>query len=137
MSRYCTVKTLFKDGQALVAALMETSGWKVEQVEVHDTPQHLYGYKGDKRKEKAHIIIRQKHVGDYSNDIGFIQHEDGNYEAIVSAYDSSKYGEAWRAKLKGNYAYQKVHRDMAARGRSVSREMLTNGRQRITVTGYR
>lgn len=137
MSRYCVIKTLFKDGQALVSALMEMNGWTIKQVEVHSTPQPLFGYHGDQRKEKAHIIIRRKHIGNASNDIGFLQHEDGNYEAIVSEYDSNKYGEAWRGKLKSNYAYQKIHRDMTARGRSVSREMLPDGRQRVTVTGYR
>lgn len=42
MSRYCVVKTIFMDGDALVDALIETSQWTAEQIEVHDNPQHLF-----------------------------------------------------------------------------------------------
>jgi hypothetical protein len=137
MSRYATIKTAFKDEQSLIETLMETGGWSESQIEVHDVPQHLFGYKGDKRQKKANIIIRKQYVGKYSNDLGFIKDEEGNYEAIISDYDSSKYGKEWMGKLKGNYVYHKVHRDMEARGRSVTRELCGNGLQRITVTGYR
>lgn len=116
---------------------METGNWKTEQVEVHDIPQHLHGFQGDKRKETAHIIIRRKHVGRSSNDLGFIRKEDGNYEAIVSSYDSRKYGESWINQLKGNYAYHRVRIQQENHGRSVSRERLSDGRQRVVVTGYR
>jgi len=137
MSRYCTVKTQFKDANALIAALMETGGWKISQIEVHQQPQHLYGYRGDVREETAHVIIRRKHVGGSSNDIGFVREADGNHTAIISQYDASKYGETWLASLKGNYAYHKVRQDQESRGRVVSRERGENGRQRIVVTGYR
>lgn len=137
MSRYCTVKTEFKDGCALVDALIETGSWQAEQIEVHDIPQNLRGYKGDERKETAHIIIRRKHVGRSSNDLGFTKNEDGNYEAIISAYDSRKYGESWMNQLRGNYAYHRVRRQQENHGRSVSRERMSDGRQRVVVTGYR
>ena len=137
MSRYCTVKTTFKDIDALVSALMETGLWIKEQIEVHTEPQHLYGYHGDQRQEVAHIIIRRKHVGRSSNDLGFIRVEDGSYEAIVSEFDSSKYNASWMSQLKGNYAYHTIARDQEKRGRTVSRERSSNGCQRITVTGYR
>lgn len=137
MSRYCTVKTQFRDRDALVAALMETGKWTEEQIEIHDESQHLFGYKGDKRQEKAHIIIRKKNVGTASNDLGFVSGEDGNYEAIISAYDSSRYGSRFIAKLKSNYVYHKLHRDQTSCGRLVNRERLPEGRQRITISGYR
>lgn len=137
MSRYCEIKTEFKDGSALVDALMETGEWQKEQIEVYDIPQNLHGYRGDVRKETAHIIIRRKHIGSASNDLGFIKKEDGNYEAIISAYDSRKYGESWINQLRGNYAYHIVRKQQESHGRSVSRERLSNGRQRVTITGYR
>ncbi|RLC88989.1 MAG: hypothetical protein DRJ03_00065 [Chloroflexi bacterium] len=137
LSRYCTVNTEFKDGDALVDALMETSKWTAAQIEVHETPQNLFGYHGDKRSQKAHIIIRRQHVGGASNDLGFVKSENGNYKAIVSEYDSRRYGKDWVGRLTGNYAYHKVRREQEARGRHVSRERCPNGRQRVVVTGYR
>lgn len=137
MSRYCIVKTEFKDGTALIVALAETGGWTAKQVEIHHEPQHLYGFEGDVRKEKAHIIIRRIHVGRNSNDLGFIRGEDGNYEAIISDYDSKRYGKEWMKQLKGNYAYHKVRKDMVARGRRVSRIQCENGHQQVVITGYR
>lgn len=137
MSRYCEVQTNFQDGDALVDALMETGKWTAEQIEVHNTPQNLFGYRGDRRSQKAHIIIRRKHVGSLSNDLGFVRNEDGEYEAIISEYDSRKYGKAWIGRLTGNYAYHRVRREQESRGRTVSRERKQNGRQRIVVTGYR
>ncbi len=137
MSRYCKVETQFTDGDALVDALMETSKWTASQIEVHETPQNLFGYHGDKRAQKAHVIIRRKHVGGASNDLGFVKGDDGNYEAIVSEYDSSRYGKEWIGQLTGNYAYHRVRREQESRGRTVSRERGQNGRQRVVVTGYR
>lgn len=137
MSRYCKVQTEFRDSAALIDALAETGNWEIDQIELHKTSQHLVGYRGDKRQEKAHIIIRRKFIGSSSNDIGFVIGEDGNYEAIISEFDSSKYGKSWNGKLKGNYAFHKVRRDMESRGRSVTRERCPGGRQRVIVTGYR
>lgn len=138
MSRYCTVKTEFKDGCALIDALMETGKWTVEQIEVHNEPQHLKGYTNDTRPETAHIIIRRKHVGGASNDIGFVKENDGNYRAIVSSYDSKKYGSRWMSQLKGNYAFHKLRRGQEARGRHVSRTRCSKtGRQLVEIIGYR
>jgi len=137
MSRYCTVKTQFKDEAALVDALMETGEWTRQQIEVHQVPQHLFGYRGDQRPETAHVIIRKKHVGSASNDIGFVKDDEGSYAAIISAYDRGRYGEQWVGQLKGNYAFHKVRREQESRGRTVTRERCPGGRQRVVVTGYR
>ena len=137
MSRYCTVKTQFSDGDALVAALMETGNWTEEQIEVHDVAKHLFGFQNKQRPETANVIIRREYVGTSSNDIGFTLGEDGSYEAIISVYDSTKYGEKWIGQLKGNYAYNKVHREMTEKGRTVERIRGENGYQRLEVTGYR
>lgn len=137
MSLYCSVETQFKNQDALVAALMETGEWQVNQIDVYDVPQHLFGYQGDVRKEVAHIVIRRESVGSASNDMGFVKNPDGTYSAIISEYDKSKYDEAWLKQLKGNYAYHAIRLQQAARGRSVTRERMPDGRQRIRVKGYR
>lgn len=117
---------------------METGGWTEKQIEVYHDPKNLVGYKGDTRSEKAHIIIRRKNIGEYSNDLGFVKNENDHYEAIISDYDSSRYNQEWIGKLTGNYAYHKVRQEQEARGRTVSRTRCARtGRQRVEITGYR
>lgn len=128
---------MFTDGDALVTALCETGSWSLDQIEIHGVPQNLFGYKGDKRSEVANIIVRRKYIEEYANDLGFVQKEDGTYEAIISAYDSSRFNSRWREKLKGEYAFEKIRKDMVKRGRKVSRFRQPNGTQKVVVTGYR
>lgn len=137
MSRFCKVQTLFKDQDSLVQALMETGNWSKDQIEIHNEPQHLFGYKGDQRQEMANLIIRRQFVGRSSNDIGFVKNDDGTYGAIISNYDKSRYNDKWIGALKGSYAFYQIEKQMRAKGRRVVRERLSNGRQTITVTGYR
>lgn len=137
MSRFCLVETIFKNEVALVSALIETGNWTKNQIDIHSTPQQLFGYKGDARQESAHIIIRRKHISSASNDIGFIKDTDGKYRAIISEYDSRCYNAAWLNRLKGNYAFHVIKNQQERLGRRVNRERLSSGKQRITVTGYR
>lgn len=137
MSRYCKVETQFTDRKALIASLIEVGGWTTDQIEVCCTPINLVGFKNDIRQEKADIIIRRKHIGKLSNDLGFVLNNDNCYEAIISEYDSRRFNKVWVGKLKGCYAYHKLRIDMEPQGRSVSRQRLPNGRQRLTVIGYR
>ena len=87
MSLYCSVKTQFKNQDALVAALMETGEWQINQIDVYDVAHNLFGYQGDQKKEVAHIIIRREGVGHSSNDMGFVRNPDGTYSAIISELD--------------------------------------------------
>ena len=137
MSLYCSVKTQFKNQDALVAALAETGNWTVEQIGRYDIAENLFGYKGDRRAEVAHVIIKKQHVGSCSNDIGFIRNSDGTYSAIISEFDKSRYDDAWLKQLKGNYAFHAIRLQQAARGRSVERERMSDGCQRVRVKGYR
>jgi len=138
VSRYCIVKTVFTDKTALVAALMETGKWSLDQIEVHATPQSLVGWKDDERAEKAHIIIRKRHVGDMSNDLGFAKTEEETYQAIISEYDSTRYGAKWVGQLRQNYAFHKLKLDQEEMGRTVTRERCPeSGHQRVEITGYR
>ncbi len=67
--------------EALVAAL-EEMGFIVE---VHNTPVNLRGYTGDTRPEVANVVIRRPTRS--SNDVGWLELEDGSWEEIISKYD--------------------------------------------------
>lgn len=137
MSMYCEVKTQFKNQDCLIAAMMETHGWTQEQIEVHTEAQPLIGYQNDARPQKAHIIVRRVNVGTASNDLGFERQPDGSFVAHISEYDRNRYNDQWINNLKGNYAFHVVARQQQARGRTVQRERLPDGRQRVSVISYR
>lgn len=106
LSHYTRVRTKFTDAGLLTEALSDL-GFKV--VEVHGSPEPLVGYRGDERQQRAEIIIRRRHVGFASNDIGFARQPDGTYEAIVSEFDrAKKYGASWLATLARAYAHRAV-----------------------------
>ncbi len=137
MSMYCTVLTQFKSPSALVAALAEAGGWTTDQIEIHETPQNLFGYKGDIRTQKAHVIVRRQHVGSASNDIGFELDASGQYVSHVSRFDSKKYGEDWMKRLRQAYAFHAIRIQQENKGRHVTRKRLENGKTLVEVTGYR
>lgn len=141
MSEYADIKTQFKSLPALLAALQETGGWTREQIETHDTPQHLFGYMDDQREQTANVIIRRQNVGAASNDIGFSRGADGSYSAVISAYDGgqeySRYGKAWQGRLKQSYAYHAIRLQQQQRGRTVNRTTDAQGRMIVTVGGIR
>lgn len=97
MSHYSTVRTEIRDKDKLIQALVDM-GFKREHIEVHDEAQHLYGYQGERRDEKANIIVRRRNVGAGSNDLGFVLRPDGTYEAIISDFDRRD-GKSRRNKL--------------------------------------
>lgn len=106
------------DGQCLKKVL----GTRFKEVELHSTPQPLYGYQGDFRTEdgqghtkdankalKGEIIVRRKFVGGASNDLGFRKNaQTGNYDAIISAYDSGKHNDGWLQQLSKDYLVEKA-----------------------------
>ena len=85
MSKYDCFETKLTEEGPLVAAL-KALGFPVE-VHAHGAP--LFGYHGDERPERAHIIIRRQHLDSASNDIGFFRGPDGQFRAILSEYDRS------------------------------------------------
>ncbi len=106
-------------------------------IEVHEEAKNLYGYQGDKRKQKAHIIIRKKYVGSSSNDIGFLK-KDGKYLTIASAYDR-----AWRTgkkinKLKQTYGEKVIMKGIRKNSKYsfVSRKENEKGEVKIRVRRY-
>lgn len=97
MSQYVKHNCKAIRSQEILLAALSELGW-AGKVEVNKTPQNLYGYHGDKRAEKAEIIIRRNNTGiGSSNDIGFALQPDGSYMPIVSEYDNSLAGFGKRA----------------------------------------
>jgi hypothetical protein len=80
MSHYAVVEVQYTDKAMLVEALVK-AGFRRDQIEVHDVPQTLKNYKNTPTRvgesdprfaqgDKAHVIIRQKHIGRLCNDYG-------------------------------------------------------------------
>lgn len=90
MSAYKKIECEIVDKDCLLEAL-SLLGFTPE---VLVEPKHLTGYRGDERKETAHIIISKDQVNKFtgaSNDIGFLWNDKNNkYDFIVSEYDKSK-----------------------------------------------
>jgi hypothetical protein len=103
LSAYQSQSTQFRDEECLITALCE-NGFTREQIEIHETPQFLIDYHGQKRGEMGTIIIRRKNVGRAANDIGFLKNADGFYDVHVSDYDQKEHGPAWVTALGISYA---------------------------------
>ncbi|HET8629280.1 MAG TPA: hypothetical protein VFL91_17805 [Thermomicrobiales bacterium] len=72
MSKYLTfTDVVFKDRGLLLAALAALGYREVEEGEALP----LYGYRGDRRPETAELVVRRRHVGRLSNDVGFVRQE--------------------------------------------------------------
>jgi hypothetical protein len=111
-------------------------GFAASKVEVHETAQPLYGYKGDRRPEKAEIIIRRKYVGHLSNDLGFaFSKETGAYEALISDYDRSRegYHQGWLAKLTQRHSYHLVMQQAELAGFTVVEQQTEQGEIRLVL----
>lgn len=83
MSKYLTfIDVVFTNEALLVAALAALGYAEVERGE--SLP--LYGYMGDERTERAQLVVRRKHIGRASNDLGFTRTDKG-FTPIISEYD--------------------------------------------------
>ena len=133
MSHYSEVLIELTDEGCLVAAL-ERLGFK-GKVEVHKEAQVLYGYQGDMRAQKAHVIIRRQHVGPAANDLGFERQADSKYRVWVSEYDQkyNKYDDAWMGRLKQAYGVEKARIEAKKKGYRVSEHKLDDGRIRLVL----
>jgi hypothetical protein len=133
MSHYSEVQIEITDEGCLVAALGRLGfGGKVE---VHKEAQALYGYQGDVRAQKAHVIIRRQHVGPAANDLGFERQPDGKYRIWVSDYDRkyNKYDDTWMGRLKQSYGVEKAKAEAKKKGYRVSEQKLDDGRIRLVM----
>jgi hypothetical protein len=100
MSEFHVVEIEMDDVDCLLQALKEMK----YNPKVHQDAVNLYGYQGDKRKQKAHVVIPRSQVGSASNDVGF-EKVDGKYIMHLSAYDKGVFK---LNKLKQLYAKNKV-----------------------------
>src|ERR1035438_9167171 len=76
MSKYSSIDTCFDDQDALVEAL-KADGFQPLLATDPVAGDPLTGYQGDKRKDRAHVIIPRQQIGGASNDIGFRRGTDG------------------------------------------------------------
>ncbi|UCG16917.1 MAG: DUF1257 domain-containing protein [Phycisphaerales bacterium] len=137
MSHFVECQTEFRDPQALIAALIEC-GFRADQIEVHQEAVLLYGYRGDVRPQKAHVVIRRQHVGTAAKDVGWERPPNGTYRSWISEYDQRcRFDPAMQNRIKQEYAYQVISRQQRARGRSVERQRLPSGEIEVTIAGYR
>jgi hypothetical protein len=121
MSKYDSFQTTLTEEGALVAAL-KALGYPVE---IHTQAMPLFGYHGDERPERAHIIIRRNHLDCASNDIGFARNADGQFSAILSEYDRSiGFDQKWLNRVHQRYKEERTlamarQRGYVLRGRQV------------------
>ena len=131
MSKYAVFSTIMSDEHFLASALSEM-GYRVE---THANGAALFGYQGDRRPERAHVIIRRHQLDAASNDIGFIRTSDGRFEAVLSEYDRQiGYDDAWLGKVQQIYKEKQTIAVAKAKGyifhgREVSKG--PNGKEQI------
>jgi hypothetical protein len=135
MSHFSKITTQITDRDCLVRALADL-GFGEGKVEVNEVAQHLYGYRGDKRPQKAEVILRRKYVGRASNDIGFaLSAQTGTYEAIISEFDeqSNGYNQKWLSKLTQRYSYHLVMKQAELAGYSLVEQTDEQGEIHLTL----
>ena len=134
MSHFTCIKTQLKNRDTLIQALTDLG---FDNVEVHETAQHLYGYQGDVREQTAEVIIRREYIGEWSNDIGFKQQDDGQFESIISEYDCHKYSQEWLNGLTQRYGYHTLLATAPTQGFTVEEEeTLEDGTIRVVVARW-
>jgi len=133
MSEYVLVNCEYNDPGCIKASLKEL-GYEYEE---HTEAKGLVGYEGRVRKQKANIIVRKKYVGSAANDVGFKRKPNGEYELIISEYDSrkgSKSATNFLEELKQIYAKHKNLKQLKKLGTTISSvKKTTDGRIKIKV----
>lgn len=127
MSKYVVLNVEFNDKDCLKGALKEVGYTEIEE---HTEAQSLYGFQGDERAEKANIIIRRKHVGGASNDVGFLKNAKGGYDMVISEYD--KHNVKLMKELHQQYAAMKVKKQFKTMGYTVTGQK-TDAKARIKI----
>jgi hypothetical protein len=125
MSHFTTLRTQITDLKALRTALADLG---FPDVEVFETAQPLYGYQGDARTQTAEVIVRRKHIGWLSNDLGFRRNASGTFDAIISDYDSRKFSKEWLDRLTQRYAYHAARAKLEEQGFMLTSEEQKDGR---------
>ena len=92
MSEYRRYECEFIADKKILLAGLDRLGLKYE---THEDAVPLIGFQGDRRKEKAEIVIRRESLDasftNSSNDIGFhFNEKSGAFEMIISEYDQRR-----------------------------------------------
>jgi hypothetical protein len=115
VSAYTTVHTQLVSPEHVAAALRDLG---FAGVEVHETPRPLVGWQGERRAQRAEVIVRREHVGESSNDIGFARGPEGTLVAVISEFDRDHcgYDAQWLERLTQRYAYHVARERLEAQG---------------------
>lgn len=129
MSKYLMFQDfVLKDRQLLLAALADLGYHEVEAGEALP----LYGYQGDRRPETAELVVRRRHLGAASNDLGFARTPAG-YVPIVSEYDQRTLNDG-RVLVALRTAYsERVVEEVRRRLHGTARRTVEGDIVRITV----
>ena len=129
MSKYLTfVEIVFKDRRLLLAALADLGYGEVEEGDALP----LYGYQGDRRPEVAELVVRRRHLGRASNDLGFARTPAG-YVPIISEYDQRALrGGRLVAELRAAYS-ERVVAEVQRRLRGTARREVEGSLVKIRV----
>ena len=129
MSRYLQFDDcLLRNRNLLVAALSDLGYAHVEVGEALT----LYGYQGDDRSETAEVVVRRRHLGSASNDLGF-KHTAAGYVPVISEYDQQAlHGGQLLAKLRTAYS-ERVVAEVTRRVRGTARRTVDGGVVKIRV----
>lgn len=129
MSKYLAFPELvLKDRRLLLAALADLGFGEVEEGKMLP----LFGYRGDRRPETAEVVVRRRHLGPASNDIGFARTERG-YVPIVSEYDQrTLQGGQFLVRLRTAYS-ERVVEEVKRRLRGTARRSVDGTLVKIRV----
>lgn len=130
MSHYTEVMTEFTDRDCLVKAL-QALGYPVE---IHEGEgEHLYGYMGKRRAQKANVIVRRKHINASSNDYGWRwDPKSKRFILVESEYDvSAKHLKVKEVKKK--YAELKLVKEAGRRGFRITKRTVKGGKVLMTL----
>ncbi len=124
MSKYLLFSEIvLKDRALLLGALADLGYTEVEE----GTALPLYGYHGDRRRETAALVVRRRHLGPSSNDLGFARTPEG-YVPIISEYDQrALHGGRFLVKLRTAYNERVVEEVRRRLRGSIRRTEDTNG----------
>jgi hypothetical protein len=119
---------VLKDRRLLLAALADLGYTEVEEGEALP----LYGYQGDRRPETAELVVRRRHPGSASNDVGFARTR-GGYVPIVSEYDQrTLHGGRFLVELRTAYS-ERVIEEVRRRLHGSARRTLEGSVVKVTV----
>ena len=90
--------------------------------EEHETATTLHGYQGDERSQVANIIVRRKHVGAASNDIGFHKRKDGKYDLVISEFDQRSKSRIFLNKFHQSYVVKQSTRQLKKKGYKIKKK---------------